>query len=240
MKYHIFSGLYVDTGDFQTNTGIGLWSNFNDASGLYTVNQELHFVIDTPNYANNSSIGGGLQIDNEMAGSAPIQAGTNTQFQGPCNGFPSNFPIGKSRFALGCVDLPEYVDQGGNLGSVDWAENFAQVGFRGNGNPSTVSKLPGQVIPSTDNYNVIVPANEFLGVNTNDAGGRVHWDVAVGTLGQFVGKILGIKIGEVGGAGSIGTVIQSTPDELAAGVMLLSGYGILKNDTLAFSTAPAP
>ena len=95
MKYHIFSGLYVDTGDFQTNTGIGLWSNFNDASGLYTVNQELHFVIDTPNYANNSSIGGGLQIDNEMAGSAPIQAGTNTQFQGPCNGFPSNFPIGK-------------------------------------------------------------------------------------------------------------------------------------------------
>ena len=42
------------------------------------------------------------------------------------------------------------------------------------------------------------------------------------------------------GLSSIGTVIPSTPDELAAGVMLLSGYGILKNDTLAFSTAPSP
>lgn len=240
MKYHIFSGLYVDGEDFQVDTGIGLWCNFDDPSGLYTVNQELHFVIDTPNYLNNTSIGGGLTIDNEMCGSAPVQTGTNTQIQGPCNGFPINFPVAKSRFALGCVDLDEYVSQGGNLGAVDWNSNFAQIGWRGNGSTVTVSKLPGQVIPSADYYNVIVPANEFLGVNSNDAGGRVHWDVAEGTLGLFVSKILGIKIGEVGGAGSIGTVIPSTPDELAAGVMLLSGYGILKNDALAFSTAPQP
>ena len=50
---------------------------------------ELHFVIDTPNFANNSSIGGGLQIDNEMAGSAPTQTGKNTQIQGPCKGLSS-------------------------------------------------------------------------------------------------------------------------------------------------------
>ena len=240
MKYHIFSGLYTDGADFQTGTGIGLWCNFNDNSGLYTVDQEQNFVIDTPNFLNNSSIGGSLNIDNEMCGSAPIQAGTNSQFQGPADGLPTTFPVGKSRFAIGAVDLDEYVSQGGTLSPSDWSNNFAQIGFRGNANPLTVSKLPGQVIPSTDHYNVIVAGNEPLGLNTNDAGGRVHWDVATGTLGQFVSKILGIKIGEVGGAGSIGTVVPSTSDELAAGVLLLSGYGILKNDALAFATEPQP
>tara|TARA_R110000803_G_scaffold14714_12_gene40949 strand:+ start:1014 stop:1736 length:723 start_codon:yes stop_codon:yes gene_type:complete len=240
MKYQIFSGLYLDGNTFATDMGIGLWCNFNDASGLYTTDQELHFVIDTPNFLNNSSIGGGLNIDNEMCGSAPIQAGTNTQIQGPANGLPVNFPVGKGRFAIGAVDLPFYTDQGGDLGPVDWLDNFRSIGYRGNGSGATVSKLPGQVVPSTDYYNVIVAANTQLGVGSGDEGGRVHWNVNIGTLGQFTSKILGIKIGEVGGAGSIGTVIPSTPDELAAGVLLLSGYGILKNDNLAFANVPQP
>jgi len=99
--------------------------------------------------------------------------------------------------------------------------------------------LPGQCIASTDFYNVIVPSNTDLGVAVGDSLGRVHWDVATGTLGQFVTKILGIKIGKIGGAG-IGIMSPGMADELAAGLMLVSGYGILLNDELAFADAPTP
>ena len=237
MTYHIFSGLYLNSGTFESSKGIGLWCNYNSTSNLYTTDPLLSFVIDTPTYP---QIPGGINLDGELCGSAPITVANGQDF-GPANGLPTfaTFPLNKDRFALGAVDLPEYVSTGGTLSPTDWNDNFAQIGFRGNGSNTTVSKLPGQVTPSTDFYNVIVAANEPLGVTTADSGGRVHWDVAVGTLGQFVSKILGVKIGRVPGP-SLGTVNASTPDELAAGIMLISGYGILKNDALAFATQPPP
>tara|TARA_B110000240_G_scaffold159341_1_gene177717 strand:- start:752 stop:1480 length:729 start_codon:yes stop_codon:yes gene_type:complete len=241
MTYHIFSGLYTDGGTFQNGTGIGLWCNYDNAANDYTTNSLTSFVISTPNFPDNTSIGGGLTLNGELCGSAPIQyTGVNSQFAGPADGVGTTpFPNGKSRFALGAVDLPEYTSNGGTLGPSDWDDYFRNVGFRGNGSTLTVSKLPGQVIPSTDHYNVIVAANTDLGSTQGDSGGRVHWDVAVGTLGQFVSKMLGQKLGRVNGP-SLGTVTSATPDELAAGIMLLSGYGILKNDALAFASQPAP
>ena len=244
MKYHIFSGLYIDGGIFQNGTGIGLWCNYDNTTDDYSVTSLLSNVIDTPNYSNNSSIGGGLLLNNELCGSAPIQvSGQNNKDTGPAQGVADgqpggNFPSGKTRFAIGVVDLPEYVSVGGNLSPTQWNEAFTDIGYRGDGSNSTRSKLPGQVTPSADFYNVVVAANTMLGSTDNNSGGRIHWDVAIGTLGQFLLKIKP-KIGTISGPG-FGTVTPSTPDELAAGLLLVSGYGILRNDTLAFNEAPAP
>ena len=239
MAYHIFSGLYVDGGNFQSGTGIGLWCNYNSsaAGNAYTTSTDLSFVISTPNFTSNSSIGGGLALNGELCGSAPQQIGANSQFAGPADGVgttpggigTTTFPNGKGRFALGAVDLPEYESSGGTLSSADWLDNFRNVGFRGNGRTLTRSEFAGLVIPSTDHYNVIVAANIDLGVllSSGDSGGRVHWDVAVGTLGQFFSKLLP-KIGKISGPG-FGTINSTTPDELTAGIILVSGYGILSS-----------
>jgi len=237
---HIFSGLLEDGEDMNTESGIGIWCRFNDSSGNYETDGELSYLIDTPNYSNNGSIGGLLDLNNQQCGSAPIQSASNTQIQGPCNGGPTNFPVNLSRFSLGAVNLATYISAGiYAFDATGWENASAGVGYRGGGNPLTKSKLPGQCIASTDFYNVIVPSNTDLGVAVGDSLGRVHWDVATGTLGQFVTKILGIKIGKIGGAG-IGIMSPGMADELAAGLMLVSGYGILLNDELAFADAPTP
>lgn len=243
--FMIFSGLCNATSpQFQTNVGIGLWCFYNDVDGVYQDFPEMMFQINTPNYADNSSLtGGALDLNGQKCGTAPIQyAGVNNQMQGPAMNISNvggNFPTGKGAYALGAVDMDvyegEYPDN--PLSTSNWATKFNSVGYRGDGSNTTNSKSPGMVIKDPDTYNVIVGANTDLGVQSQNTGGRVHWDVGVGNLGQFVSKILGIKIGEVGGSAG-GVILSSTPDELAAGCMLLAGYGILLNGSLAFATDP--
>tara|TARA_R110000751_G_scaffold11771_7_gene40958 strand:+ start:3103 stop:3831 length:729 start_codon:yes stop_codon:yes gene_type:complete len=242
MNWHIYSGLTKDTGTFAPDIGIFWWCNFDSTTQNYNTDLQYSLVVDTPNYHTTSTISGTINIDGELCGSMPAQS-SNTKLQGPCWGVGASvFPTGKSKFVLGCVSLDTYITEGQIFEETEWGENSAGVGWPADGSDIRKSKMPGCVLPSSDHYNVIVPSNTQLGVAQSDTGRRVHWDVATGTLGQFVTKMLVQgqgKLGRIGGSG-LGTLSPTMSDELSAGILLCAGYGVLYNDTLAFSTEPTP
>ena len=80
-NYMMFSGLVAVGETPELNSGIGLFGSYNNEDDQYYVNSLHNFVIDTPNFASNSSIGGSVDINGELCGSMPVNVGgaSNTQ-----------------------------------------------------------------------------------------------------------------------------------------------------------------
>ena len=239
-NYMMFSGLVALGKTPELDTGIGLFGSYNNEDDLYYVDSQHNFVIDTPNYASNSSIGGSVDIDGELCGSMPVNVGgtSNTQnlgfamdVGGDTGGGPVTFPSSSQCIWLGAVDPQAYALSGGDFDSTDWANNFGDVGSQFN--LAAASKKPGRPKQNADYYNFYTVSKSNL-VAAGQNGRRIHWDVAVGTLGEFSLKMRD-TIGRMG-LNHFGLPTTSTSDELAAGCWLACGHGILLNGELAFAT----
>jgi len=239
-NYMVFGGLVGDSEEPEIDSGIGLFGSYNNVDDLYYTTPEHNFVIDTPNYSSNNSIGGNQAIDSELCGSMPENVGStyNTQHLGfamnvggDTESGPVTFPVAAANIWLGAVWLEEYADQDGNFSSTDWANNFGDVGAQFdlvNG-----SKKPGRPAQDPDWYNFYtVSKTPMIAAGKN--GSRMHWDVQIGTLGAFSLKMRNI-IGRQG-ITQFGLPTTSTSDELAAGCWLACGHGILLDGELAFAT----
>lgn len=239
MAYGIFAGITDDT--LTPGQGAYLWSNFNISTNLYNADQTRHFIIDTPNYPTSPS-GTPINIDGQPCGSGPVFS-SNVRSSGNARnvGGGANFQAGKTNCMLGAVNYTEYanarpeqpISDPNNLGLLVGGGIYDFAG-------QTLNKTPGDVIADSDLYNVIISAQGGVGgINSGgsdaDSGVAIYYMVAVGSLNGLLLKLQNRDLGH--GPITNGLLIGvGMGDEQSASLWLSNGYGLLRNNALAFAS----
>ena len=239
MAYGIFAGITDD--DLTPNQGAFLWSNWNISTNLYNATPSRHFTIDTPNFPTTTA-GTPINVDGQPCGSGPVFS-TNVRNSGNAKnvGGGANFQAGPRHCVLGAVNYSDYAaarpeDPIADSNSLGNLFGGSIRDFAG----QTLNKTPGDVIADSDLYNVIISAQGGVGgVNSGgsdaDSGVAVYYMVAVGSLNGLLGKLQarGLGRGPTVNGLQIGV---GWGDEQSASVWLSNGYGLLKNNALAFAS----
>lgn len=238
MAYGIFAG--ITDADLTAGQGAFLWSNWDIAGNQYTADNK-HFIIDTPNYPQTTA-GTPIPTDGQYCGSAPSLT-SNIRGAGNAKnvGGGANFQAVRTNCMLGAVNYSDYASARPELPISDSNNLGLLVGggiydFAG----QTLNKTPGDVIADPDLYNVIISAQGGVGgINSGgsdaDSGVAIYYMVAVGSLNGLLLKLQDRSIGR-------GTVVNglliapSMGDEQSASIWLSNGYGLLKNNALAFAS----
>lgn len=239
MAYGIFAGITDD--NLTPGQGAFLWSNFDIGAGQYTADNR-HFTIDTPNYP--QTIGTpSIATDGQYCGSMATLGAANNRNVGNAKnvGGGANFQGGKRNCMLGAVNYGDYaiaqpenpISDPNSLGLLVGGGIYDFAG-------QSLNKTPGDVIADSDLYNVIISAQGGVGgINSGgsdaDSGVAIYYMVAVGSLNGLLIKLQARSLGK--GATINGSVIQSGyGDEQSASIWLSNGYGLLKNNALAFAS----
>lgn len=263
-NYRFISGLANNDSEPEKLSGVQAFCRFNNevagnaGTGVYqTSTDDYSLIINTPTYTSTSGAGlgaGSTQclMDDQPCGSAPQQAEDNGSTDNEMSrgafaglggsvsvggsGTTVTFPITRRIAGLYVINIDLYETQGKNY-TTDWTSTTGNIGFQFNG--AGQSKLPGSPVASADFYNVVIPSqNRITNTPNIETGRRLHWNVATGELGAFTRKLYEGGIGRTsilfGGQPS-----AATSDEAAAGWLLLHGYGLLKNNNLAFTKTSA-
>ena len=238
MAYGIFAGITDD--DLTPGQGAFLWSNWNIGGGQYTADNR-NFTIDTPNYPTTTGANP-IATDGQYCGSAPSLT-SNIRGAGNAKnvGGGANFQGGKRNCMLGAVNYEDYaiarpelpISDPNNLGLLVGGGIYDFAG-------QTLNKTPGDVIADSDLYNVIISAQGGVGgINSGgsdaDSGVAVYYMVAVGSLNGLLLKLQDRSIGRGTVLNGL-KVLPSMGDEESASVWLSNGYGLLKNNALAFAS----
>ena len=238
MAYGIFAGITDD--NLTAGQGAFLWSNWDIASNQYTADSR-NFIIDTPNYPQTTAATP-IPTDGQYCGSAPSLT-SNIRGAGNAKnvGGGANFQGGKRCCMLGAVNYSDYAIARPEFPLADSSNFGLLVGggiydFAG----QTLNKTPGDVIADPDLYNVIISAQGGVGgINSGgsdaDSGVAIYYMVAVGSLTGLLEKLQARSIGRGIVLNGL-RIISGMPDEQAASIWLSNGYGLLKNNALAFAS----